>query len=419
MSAPAADARPHYTVLGAGIVGASAALALRLEGFPVTLIDRDAPGRGASYGNAGLIQTGMPIPVATPGMMRLLPKYLIDPQSPLSIRWRQLPRLAPFRVRLAAAARPARVAEIVPAIQAIAALAGEAHRALAREAGAEHLFASRGLLFVYPSAAAFRADAAMMALFEHAQAPVERLGEDEIRQMEPALERGYRWAYHLPDNFFTTDPGGLTARYAARFQALGGELVRDHVHDIELGADGPRALRCESGARKIDRLVLALGAHGGPLLRRLGLRLPLESGRGYHLMLPAPGAEIHGPVIDGEAHFAATPMAGGVRLAGTIEFAGLDAPPNWKRADMLYGLAKRMLPALDDRDAERWMGHRPMMPDSLPVLGPAPGQPRVLLALGHGQFGMTLGAISGRIIADLAAGRAPPLDLAPYRADRF
>jgi len=409
----------HYTVLGAGIVGASCALALREEGFPVTLIDRDAPGLGASYGNAGLVQTGMPIPVATPGMMRALPRYLTDPQSPLAIRWRHLPRLAPFLFRLAAASRPDRVETIAKAIHAIAAPAGEAHRTMARDAGATDLFGSRGILFVYPGEASYQADAPVMELFERNGARVERLEEDAIRQMEPALDRSYRRAYHLPDNFYTVDPSALTGRYAMRFEALGGELVRDEVHDLELGPDGPRALSCAGGRRTIDHLVIALGAHAIPFLKRLGVRLPLQSGRGYHLMLPTPGAGIGGPVVDGQAHFAATPMTGGMRLAGTIEFASVDAAPDWRRADMLYGLAKRMLPALVDSGAVRWMGHRPLLPDSLPAIGRAPGHPTILLALGHGQFGLTLGPITGRIIAALAAGREPPVDLAPYRPDRF
>ncbi len=411
--------RPHYTVLGAGIVGASCALALRQEGFPVSLIDKNPPGLGASYGNAGLIQTGMPVPVATPGMMRALPKYLTDPRSPLSVRWRHLPRLLPFLFQLAAASRPNRVETITKAIHAIAAPAGDAHRAMARDAGATDLFGSRGILFVYPRESAYQADAPVMELFERNGASVERLEDDAIRQMEPALDRGYRWAYHLPDNFYTVNPGALTERYAARFEALGGDLIRDDVRDLQIGADGPEALLCASGRRPVDRLVIALGAHANPVLKRLGIRLPLESGRGYHLMLPTPGAEIGGPVVDGEAHFAATPMANGIRLAGTIEFASVGAAPDWRRADMLYALAKRMLPALDDNEAERWMGHRPLLPDSLPAIGQVPGHPKILLALGHGQFGLTLGAITGQIIAALATGREPPVDLTAYRPDRF
>lgn len=411
--------RPHYTVLGAGIVGSSTALALRMEGFEVTLIDREAPGMGASYGNAGLIQTAMPITVAAPGMMLQLPKFLLDPESPLSVRWRNMPGLMPFFARLALASRTSRIEASMTSLQAIATLAGDAHRALAREAKADHLIAARGALFVYPNAASFAADGATMDLFERREINVERLGEDEIRQMEPDLSRDYRWAYHLPDNTFTVDPGELTARYAARFQELGGEILQNEVRDLEMGEDGPVAVLGPDLKRPVDRLVIALGVDGGPFLRKLGLRLPIVNGRGYHLMLPAPACDLRGPVIDGEAHFATTPLAGGIRLAGTIEFAGNDAPANWRRADMLYTLAKRLLPELDNRNAVRWTGGRPLTPDSLPVISPAPGSPRVTLALGHGQFGMTLGAITGRIIADLAAGRTPPVDLTPYRADRF
>jgi D-amino-acid dehydrogenase len=413
------SSRPHYTVLGAGIVGTSTALALRLEGFPVTLIDREAPGMGASFGNAGVIQTAMPLTVAAPGMMRQLPKYLLDPDSPLSVRWRSIPRLMPFFARLAAASGAAHIDASMTGLQAIAKLSGDAHRALAREAGAENLIAARGVLFVYPSAAAFGADSAMMDLFGRKGVNVERLGEDDIRQMEPALSRDYQWAYHLPDNAFTVDPGELTSRYAARFQELGGELLQNEVSDFEYGSSGPNAVVGSGLRQSVDRLVIALGVNGGPLLRRLGLSLPIANGRGYHLMLPTPVSDLRGPVIDGKAHFAATPMTNGLRLAGTIEFAGDHSAPNWRRADMLYRLARHMLPDLDNRNAVRWMGGRPLTPDSLPVIGPVPGLPNVLLAMGHGQFGMTLGAITGKIIADLAAGRTPSADIRPYRVDRF
>ena len=272
---------------------------MRLEGFSVTLIDRQAPGLGASFGNAGVIQTAMPITVAAPGMMRQLPKFLLDPDSPLSVKWWHLPRLAPFFLRLAAASRPSRIAASVGHLQAIASLAGEAHRALAREAGALDLFAARGPLFVYPSAASFAADGAPMEIYQRYGVTVARLGEDEIRQLEPALSRDFRWAYHLPDNFFTVDPGELTRRYAERFEELGGELLEAEVRDLKMGPQGPVAAMGPELEHPLDRLVIALGAGGGALLRRLGLALPVVNGRGYHLMLPAPGSELRGPVIDG------------------------------------------------------------------------------------------------------------------------
>ncbi len=410
---------PHYTVLGAGIVGIACALELRRAGFGVTLIDRDEPGQGATSGNAGFIQTGTPIPLGTPGILRELPKLLFDPKSPLSIRWRHLPRLTPFLLRVLAASRPRRVERIARDIQALLDRSGEAHRAMLRESGGGDLFRARGLMFVYPSEAAFKKAKWEIDLFRRQGVEIEPLFDDAVRQMEPALAREYRWANHFPSSFYTVDPLALAQKYAARFAGLGGEIVRRTVRDIEVGADGPSALLCENGRRPIDRLVLAAGAFSKPFAKRLGVSVPLETARGYHLMLPRPGVCLQAPIVDGEAHFGVTPMRGGVRLAGTMEFASLKAPPNDARADMLLAMAQKILPGLDGRDGVRWMGHRPMTPDALPVIGRAPAHAHVLLAFGHGMLGLTMAAATGEIIAQLARGESPEIDITPYRPDRF
>ena len=417
--ASSANADHHFIVLGAGIVGASCALALRQEGFAVTLVDRDAPGQGASFGNAGYIQTGTPMPLAAPGVLKQLPKLLTDPESPLSIRWRHLPRLMPFLTRMLAASRPSKVEEISLGLQALLDKSGEAHRAMMREAGATDLMRTRGLLFVYPSEATYREADWEIDLYRRRGAKIEALQDGELRQMEPALARDYRWGYYMPECFYTVDPGALTEHYAARFAALGGTVVRDDVHDIEMGSNGPKALLCASGRRPLDSLVLAAGAFSKRFAKRLGANLPLETARGYHLMLPQPGVELQGPVLDGAMHFGVTPMSEGIRLAGTLEFASLDAEPNYDRADMLLPMAQAMLPDLKADQKVQWMGHRPAMPDTLPVIGRAPRYDNAYFAFGHGMLGLTMGAVTGQLVAALAAGRTPEVDLTPYRPDRF
>ncbi len=345
-----------FTVLGAGIVGACVALALRRDGHDVTLVDRDEPGNGCSFGNAGFIQNAMPHPMAMPGLARNLPRLLFDAHSPLSIKWRHLPRLAPWLARFLRSASPARV---------------------------------------------------------------ERIERDQLRQMEPALNPDYADAYHLPETFYTVDPSGLTRRIVERLVESGGTLVRADIRDIELGTDGPRALTTATGAMDVDNLVVAAGIQSAPFAARLGDRVPLESARGYHVMIPDPGVALQGPVVDGAMHFGATPMRGGLRLAGTLEFASVHAPPDFRRADMLLPMAKKMLPGLSGEVATRWMGHRPATPDSLPVLGRSSRSANVVYAFGHGQLGLTMAAVTGEVIADVAAGRDPGLDLAPYSAGRF
>ncbi|MEM9684581.1 MAG: FAD-binding oxidoreductase [Pseudomonadota bacterium] len=411
--------KPHYTILGAGIVGASCALALRKAGFGVTLIDRDTPGAGASIGNAGLIQTGTPLPVAVPGLARQLPKLLTNPKSPLSIKWRYLPRLAPFLWKLFRASKAREVERISKAMQAILDLSGPAYRAIAKEAGAQELLGSRGVLMVFPDEESFKAASFEFDLYERRGVAFDEVGEDQIRQMEPSIARNYRWGYHLYECFFTVSPQKLTEAIADRAVALGAEFVTDEVQDIEMGPDSVAALVCASGRRPVDRMVLAAGVFSKPFAKQLGVTVPMEAARGYHLNLPDPGIRLNGPVVDGKQHFGVTPMSEGIRLAGTIEFAKLEAEPNMARADMLLPLTKNMLPELGGSIGRQWMGNRPLTPDSLPVLGTAPKAGNVILAYGHGQLGLTMGPATGDIVVALAEGRSPGIDMTPYRPDRF
>jgi len=294
----------------------------------------------------------------------------------------------------------------------------EAYRAFIPRVRIHHLFKNQGELYVFRGEAAGPAIADKLALYQtHGIAAVE-LGAAALREREPALSSAYTHGYHLPGSAYTVDPRGLTRALAAGFVADGGELLRAQARGVSRRGRGV-VVETSGPSLTCDRLVVAAGAYSRPLARQAGVDVPLETLRGYHLDLPASGVRLNGPVIEGAMNFGATPMAKGVRLAGTIEFAGLDAPPNWRRADMLLRLAKTMLPALDGRNAIRWMGHRPGLPDSLPMIGPVPQWPAIWFAFGHGQLGLTTAAITGRLIADAMAGRTPGIDLSPFRVDRF
>ena len=409
----------HFTVLGAGVVGVACALALRRDGHRVTLIDRDDVGAGCSYGNAGMIQTGHCLPMATPGVLRKVPRMLLDPRAPLVVRWPHLPRLAPWLFRFVREAARSRMEHNAAALSAILSQAKEAHLDLIRAAGADALIRHRGELYVYKSQAAFDAARGEFEYYRAHGVTVEELVGPELRQFEPALSREAGFSYYLPDSLYTVSPLRLTEAYAAEFVKLGGEIRRADVRDIEMGENGPVALVTSDGRHEVEALVLAAGAFSGRFAKIFGLDIPLESARGYHLMVQAPDLRLNGPVLDGEMHFGIVPMENGIRLAGTLELASLEAPPNDGRADMLLPMAKALVPGLDAEGGVRWMGHRPGIPDSLPVIGRAPGYPSVYLAFGHGQLGLTLSAITGRMIADMAAGRPPSVDPSSYRPDRF
>jgi D-amino-acid dehydrogenase len=410
----------HVVVIGAGIVGTCCALWLRRQGFRVTLVDRNEPGSGCSAGNAGMFQTGSVTPLATPGILRRVPRMLLDPNGPLVIRWKHLPVLMPWLWRLVRNASPARVDAVADALASLLRGAKEAYRPLVAGAGAQSLIRDRGELYVFRSDRAYAAVAQKHLLYHRHGIEVVEFDAAALREREPALSPAYRRGYYLPDSSYTTDPRALTLALAADFARHGGEVLRANADTIAASDKGVRIVI--SGATlACDRLVIAAGAYSKSLAAQVGVDVPLESLRGYHLDLPDRGVQLNGPLIDGEMNFGVIPMAGRVRLAGTIELAGLEAAPAWRRADMLLPLAKAMLPSLASHgaDAVRWMGHRPGLPDSLPVIGPAPNRPNVWLAFGHGQLGLTLAAVTGRVVAQALAGQTTTVDLSPFRVDRF
>ncbi len=411
--------RGTVTVLGAGIVGTCCALALQREGFRVTLIDRDTPGSGTSSGNAGLIQTGTPMPMATPGLLRHVPAMLLDPKGSLVIRWRHLPRLIPWLWRFLRQSSHRRTEANARAQMRLLDHVADAYRELVNAAGAEDMFRYKGLLFVYRNAEDAEDAGWEMDLFRRHGARVDAITADELRQMEPALNRDYTHGFHLPDCFYTVDPKHLTERLAEAFGRMGGVFRTAEVTGIEMSAAGPTGLRTASETIPVERLVLAAGVFSKKFARELGVSVPLETARGYHLMLLDETVRLNGPVLDGKHHFAVTPMSGGLRLAGMVELANLDAAPNYERAEMLLPLAQDMLPDLKGAKTRPWMGHRPAIPDSLPVIEQSRRHPNTFFAFGHGQLGLTMGAITGLLIADLACGRPPRVDLTPYRSDRF
>jgi D-amino-acid dehydrogenase len=409
----------HFTVIGAGTVGVCTALYLRRDGHRVTLIDRLPPGNGCSFGNGGLIQTGACVPIATPGVLRQVPRMLADPDGPLIIRWQHLPSLLPYLLNFVLAARPGRVEEISIALQAILNLAMAAFRVLLAEAAASDLVRQSGELYVYERQAAYEKARPWHQLRRKRGVEVVDLAPEELRQLEPALAPIFCKGVYLPDSVQTLNPYMVTHALAEAFVRSGGELVQDEVREVATGDNGPTMLHTGKGSRKVDQLVIAAGAFSKRWARQLAGYLPLDTERGYHLMLPKPGIDLRVPVLSGDYRFALVPMIDGVRLAGTAELASLDAPPRFGRAERLLKIAERMVPGLSGEGRTQWMGHRPSTPDSLPVICRSPRFASVYLAFGHGHLGLTLGAVTGRLIADLASGRTPPVSLAPYDIRRF
>ncbi len=413
------DAAPSpktIVVVGAGIVGTACAHFLRRDGHDVTVVDPLEPGDGTSFGNAGVIATSEVAPIAMPGLLRQVPRMLADPNGPVVVRLRYLPKIAPWLFELVKATR--RADAIAAALAPLLAEAEGAHDALAREAGAADLYRKPGWLKLYSSERAFAEAAAELSFMRRYGVRYEVLESEEIRELEPALAPIFRRAIFHPDCGFVRNPKRLTERVARSFLEKGGRIWREKALRFDLG-EGRRAVITEKGRHAAEVIVLAAGAWSRPLALSLGARVPLDTERGYHAMLEPPEPALSRPVYWDDHHFILAPMEHGLRLTSGVEFAGLEAPPDYRLLDRLIGFAKRMLPSLKGEPRSRWLGFRPSLPDSLPVLGRSGKHEGVYFAFGHQHLGLTLSAISGRIIADLVAGRDPGIDLSPYRAERW
>ena len=386
----------------------------------MTLVDRLDPGTGTSFGNAGLIQIDSVVPIATPGILRAVPGMLLDPTGPLVVRWRYLHRIAPWLAKFVRAAHSDSVERISVALASLLDRSNEAWLELVNAANAQDVWRQSGELHVYRTKDAWDTSRASDELRRRRGSVLEELTVEEMRQLEPALSSDLYRGVFTPNANSITHPLHLSQRLFDLFRRNGGAFVKTNVTGIETGQDGePAALTTDSENLKVEGLVIAAGAFSKPFARTAGATLPLDTERGYHLWLPDPGVEMRRPIVVGDHKFGIVPMTGGVRLVGTVEFGGLDLAPDWRRADILAELSRPFVPGLNLDGAERWMGYRPSMPDSLPVIGPAPGRKKVFFAFGHGHLGLTMGAVTGQIIADMASGTETDLDLAPFRAERF
>ncbi len=406
-------------VIGAGVIGISCAIALARTGAAVTVIDEKGPGEGTSFGNAGCIAIAEIMPISTPGLMWDVPRMLIDPLGPLSIRWSYLPRLAPWLWRFWLAGDRARVARLTRTLASIAGRAWDDWRPLAEEAGIAGLIQQRGSLVVYDTDKGMAASAGEWAARRQYGIRFEQLGGDQLRELEPALSPHYRHGYLINDWGHVADPHRIVTGLADHFRRIGGTIARGRVTDFRRH-DGRPVAALIAGAPEIgfDRVVVAAGAWSRPLCARLGLDVPLDTERGYNTTLPDPGIAVSRPITSAEGSFVATPMEMGLRIGGAVELAGLDAPANFQRSRALLELGRRMLPALNTTGGREWMGFRPSMPDSLPVIGVSPRDRNVLLAFGHGHLGLTEAATTGRLIAELASGRPTVIDIKPFRVIR-
>ena len=408
----------EITVLGAGIVGICTALALAERGAKVTLIDRDAPGQATSFGNAGIISPWSVVPQSMPGLWKKIPGWLLDPLGPVSVRPSYLPRMAPWGLRFLGQGREGRVRDISAAMEVLNRDCVTLYRRLLAGTGHEDLIRDSYYVHAYRNAGDARLDTLEGELRRTAGAEVERIGAAELRALEPALSHDFTAAILIKGQARTLSPGRVGTVLAEKFQGMGGQVRRMAVQSLHR-TEGEWLCRTDQGEVRAGKLVLAMGVWSARLLRPLGIRIPVEAERGYHVCFTDPGISFTHSVMDAEMKFVASSMSDGLRVAGTAEFAGLDAPINDKRLAGLISLARRISPDLRAEAHTTWSGQRPSLPDSLPCIGEIEGFPGLIAAFGHSHYGLMMAPKTGELVADIATGRAANIDLSPYRATRF
>lgn len=414
------DCGERAVIIGAGIVGVNAGLALLARGFAVTIVDPLPPGTATSSGNAGCFATAEITPISMPGLMWSVPGMLLDPLGPLSVRWRNLPTLAPWLWRFWRAGNAAQVERATGALASLAARVWNDWVPVIEEANLGALVQRRGGLFVYETERGFAAANYEWSLRTRHGIKTEYVAAAEIRELEPGLAPIYRHGHLVTDWGHTVDPGALVGGLADHFRNRGGVIVTARADQICFRQGLPHAVRLSNGTElDFECLVVAAGAWSKKLCRELGHNVPLDTERGYNTTVPDPRVSLQRPVCCAERSFVMTPMAMGLRIGGAVELANLEAPPNFDRAKALLRLGQKALPGLNVQGGREWMGCRPSMPDSLPVIGRSPHYRNILFAFGHGHLGLTQGATTGRLIGELARWQPTAVDVAPFQIERF
>ena len=412
-------AHTDVIVLGAGIVGTSIALHLAKRGLAVALIDRGAPGEGTSYGNAGIIEGNTVFPAAFPSSFAELLRIALKRSPAANYHLAFLPQIAPWLASFRAASQPARLIETAHVMRPLFARAIAEHETLAAEAGADRHLHHGGWLKLYRSDRGLASQAAELDIAARFGIANVALDREAALSLEPSLNGVFRHAVHWTVAVSVDNPLALTRAYAARFNALGGLTLPGDARSLHR-ADRHWRVETDAGPLDAGDVVIALGPWTPDVLAPLGIALPLAVKRGYHRHFSAQGnAALSRPVLDAENGYLLAPMEQGIRITSGVEFAARDAAPTPVQFDRLLPAARELFPLGAPVEPQPWMGARPCFADSRPVIGRAPSQRGLWLAFGHGHWGLTLGAATGRLIAEMMTGVAPFCDPKPYSAERF
>jgi len=432
---------PQTVVVGAGIVGICTALYLQEKGRQVILIDPMPPGEGTSSGNAGIISVGSVHPEAMPGIWKEIPHMLLQRMAPIALRPAYAPRLLPWFARFLASSSIAKADQSSAAISALSSRALDYLQPLVNKAGAQALLRQEGTLYINETPSQFAAAKLNCSYYQRRNVDYQLVEGPELTDLEPNLRSGFAGAVLVPAGAQTLSPLALSRSLFKLFQQQGGEFITAEVTGFKLEGKLVTALYtdCEMSFNQVPsnqapsnqvpsnqvlcrEVFITAGAYSKTLAKQLGSTVPLDTERGYSLDLPSPGIELKRPLLFAGRAFAATSMVEGLRLAGTVEFAGLKAAPNYQRAHNLAQQAAYLFPQLNAAEGENegkpWMGFRPSVPDTVPVISASPHFDNAFFGFGHGHLGLTQGAVTGAMLSALAVGENCPLAISPFRVDR-
>ncbi|CAN5292602.1 FAD-dependent oxidoreductase [soil metagenome] len=404
-------------VIGGGVVGCATAVWLAADGVDVTVFERDPEAFPASTGNAGVISLSSISPLARPHILASVPGWMLDPLGPLTLRLIDVPALTPFLVRFVASARPSQVERSTAALGFLMKTALADHHELAKRGRLSDHMRRTGALHIFDSDASFRSGLAEWKERGNHGVDYREITVDEARRLVPALTGPFARAILAPENWTVSSPLGIL-QGLRKVLSEGNRLRTGKVTAVTPGAEGIVVSTADGASASFDRVVIAGGVWSRELVRKLDLNVVLEAERGYNTTFPDSPIELPMPVFFDDHGFAATPLEDGLRVGGAVELASVDAPPNFARAAAMRKKMRRYVPNLPETGGREWMGARPATPDSLPVIGAHPREPRIVFAFGHGHLGLTFSAVTARHVADLLARRGDR-NLTPFGIERF
>ena len=410
---------PEVTIIGAGIVGICSALSLLEKGISVRIIDRNSPGSGASHGNAGIISPWSFIPQSMPGTWKNIPRWVLDPDGPVSFSSSYLSRTLPWAVQFIKNMTESDVRRISDAMEILTSGSVELYRHHLSGTRHEGLVADSFYVHAFRQPERANIDNLDYKIRREKGADIVRIDAGELSDLEPDLSKEFKAAVLIKGQARAISPGKIGEVLSRKAMRMGAEFVQEDVKDIRKSNDDIWKITTNNGAHKSAKVLVASGVWSAKLLKSLGYKLPLVAERGYHVQFTKASAQLHHSVMDVDRKVVGSSMSEGLRVAGTSEFAAIDAPPNKRRFESLKKHTKQMVPNLEFEETIEWMGHRPSFSDNLPVLGELPDHQGLYGAFGHSHYGLMMAPKTGKIIASMISGEHSNLDLSVFAADRF